>query len=88
MPTRLEAALWVVVAQRLSREGDAHVAACAALARAVECAPGDIDLLTLQGQFAAGRGGEGFDVCAYVIAPTLLDASEEGSEPVVTAQSK
>jgi hypothetical protein len=88
MPTRLEAALWVVVAQRLSRDGDAHATACAALARAVECAPGDIDLLTLQGQFAAGRGGDGFDVCAYVIAPALLDSGGEGSEPVVTAQSK
>ncbi|MDR7172837.1 hypothetical protein J2W56_006603 [Nocardia kruczakiae] len=86
MPSRLDAALWVVVAQQILREDNAHSTACAALARAIECAPGDTDLLALQGQITTGSVDVEFDVRTYVIGPPHPKSGETNTKPAIGAE--
>lgn len=65
LPARLDSALWICTAQRLSSDG-AHDLACAALGRAVECSPGREDLLALEREVLAGHDID-FDVRAFLL---------------------
>jgi hypothetical protein len=54
LPSRLDSSLWLRVAEIVQSEG-AHETACAAIGRAIECAPGHEDLLALEGEAIAGQ---------------------------------
>ena len=54
LPSRLDASLWLCVAEVLQSEG-ARETACAAIGRAIDCSPGHEDLLALEREVAAGR---------------------------------
>lgn len=65
LPYRMDAAIWVCVAESLWCDGG-HELACAAMARAVECEPGNQELLNLEREILAERSIT-FDARDFVI---------------------
>jgi hypothetical protein len=67
LPERMDAGLWVMVAQHHNLDGEHHTEARDAIAKALDCCPGHLQLLELWSTSSLGAILAGFDIRPFIL---------------------